>query len=422
MSINESIRMALGSLYTNKMRSLLTLLGVIIGIAAVISILTLGHAVRGSIQEDLNRLGANNFNVSVVNRPNSLEEQDDFTYMGGPGPLDEADMITPEMLDGVKAVLGPQISGVIIGGESIHPVKIDGSRAFVQPTNPDFVTLSEYSIEAGRSLSEEDIKARRHVALLPVSLAVELFSSPGDAISKVITIEPESTGAVDLQIIGVFEKVKSSALTGNYETTELLVPYSLEAILSDESGSGNAFRSVSISANSDYDKQSVGTVLQKTFDAIYQDNPDFEIKIDDYSRELATFNETVTVISAVVAAIGGISLLVGGIGVMNIMLITVSERTREIGVRKALGARRRDIRLQFIVEAVVVCMVGGIIGVILGSAGGMVGAVLAGGFVFPPWYAIVIAMGFSLVIGVSFGYYPAGKAAKLDPIEALRYE
>ena len=123
-----------------------------------------------------------------------------------------------------------------------------------------------------------------------------------------------------------------------------------------------------------------------------------------------------------IAAIGGISLLVGGIGVMNIMLITVTERTREIGVRKALGARRRDIRLQFVTEAIIVCLIGGLIGVVLGSVAGMIGSSLMGYFVFPPLGAIVVSLLFALAIGLFFGYYPAGKAAKLDPIEALRYE
>ena len=122
------------------------------------------------------------------------------------------------------------------------------------------------------------------------------------------------------------------------------------------------------------------------------------------------------------AGIGGISLLVGGIGVMNIMLITVTERTREIGVRKALGARRRDIKWQFVIEAMIVCLVGGLIGIILGSALGMLGASLMGTFVFPPLSAVLISIGFSLAIGLFFGYYPAAKAAKLDPIDALRYE
>ena len=135
-----------------------------------------------------------------------------------------------------------------------------------------------------------------------------------------------------------------------------------------------------------------------------------------------SFNAVLDGISSAISAIAGISLLVGGIGVMNIMLVTVTERTREIGIRKALGATRGAIRLQFVVEAMMVCLVGGILGVLLGGGLGMLGAKLLGTFVFPPLSAVLLALGFSLAIGLFFGYYPANKAAKLDPIDALRYE
>lgn len=138
--------------------------------------------------------------------------------------------------------------------------------------------------------------------------------------------------------------------------------------------------------------------------------------------DMASFNQIITSLSIGLAAIGGISLLVGGIGVMNIMLITVTERTREIGVRKALGATRRDIRWQFVTEAIIVCLVGGVIGIILGALAGMAGSAAMGLLAFPPLSAVVISLLFALAIGLFFGYYPAGKAAKLDPIEALRYE
>ena len=162
--------------------------------------------------------------------------------------------------------------------------------------------------------------------------------------------------------------------------------------------------------------------LQRAFDSYYATNPDYKVEVSDFSEDLASLNQIFTTMSLVLAAIGGISLLVGGIGVMNIMLITVTERTREIGIRKALGARRRDIRMQFITEAVVVCLIGGLIGIAIGTAAGMAGAAAIGALVLPPLWAVIMSMLFSLSIGLFFGYYPAGKAAKLDPIEALRYE
>ncbi|WP_376780248.1 ABC transporter permease [Corynebacterium vitaeruminis] len=162
--------------------------------------------------------------------------------------------------------------------------------------------------------------------------------------------------------------------------------------------------------------------LQDFLDTMYADDPDYRAKVGDFKKELESFNKIISTMSLAISAIGGISLLVGGIGVMNIMLITVTERTREIGVRKALGATRRDIRVQFVVEAIIVCMIGGLIGIALGAALGMIGSTLLGTFVFPPPGGIVLSLLFSLIIGLFFGYYPAGKAARLNPIEALRYE
>jgi len=162
--------------------------------------------------------------------------------------------------------------------------------------------------------------------------------------------------------------------------------------------------------------------IQDFFDQQYKDDVYYKVKVADFKQELAQVNQTLTTISLFVSAIGGISLLVGGIGVMNIMLVTVTERTREIGVRKALGATRNAIRIQFVVEAMIVGLLGGIIGVILGGAIGMIGSAMMGAFVYPPISGVLIALFFSLGIGLFFGYYPANKAAKLNPIDALRYE
>ena len=162
--------------------------------------------------------------------------------------------------------------------------------------------------------------------------------------------------------------------------------------------------------------------LQQYFDNYYAYNVDYEAKATDASNELESFNQVMNAISGAIAAIAGISLFVGGIGVMNIMLITVTERTREIGVRKALGAKRKDIRLQFLVEAMVVCVIGGILGIVFGTIFGLLGSALLGTMVLPPLYGVIGSLVFCLIIGLFFGWYPADRAAKLTPIEALRYE
>lgn len=197
------------------------------------------------------------------------------------------------------------------------------------------------------------------------------------------------------------------------------MPYTVEPSIT---GSTGTWSTISVRPAEGKDLAQVKAQLQSVLTNMYQSNESFTAEIRDFSEMTESFNDILNGISAAISAIAGISLLVGGIGVMNIMLVTVTERTREIGVRKALGATRGAIRLQFVVEAMIVCLVGGLIGVVLGGVLGSIGSNLLGTFVLPPVGVVVLALGFSLAIGLFFGYYPANKAAKMDPIDALRYE
>ena len=423
MNLTESLRMALTSLRTNKMRSLLTLLGVIIGIAAVIAILTLGSALKGQFTSDLDKVGANNFQVQVKERTD--EGETDYHVESS---VDDPDsLLTPEQLEQVQTALAPDVEGVIIGETDTYPgdLEMEGasesSAVMVKPTNPDYVTASQFTVRTGRALTDDDIAADRAVTMLSAATATELFGD-ADPVGQTLNFAPLDGTDLELTVIGVYDTPDTGALIGGGEAEYALVPYPLAAQLSDAPLAGEAFSSVSLRAASDTDKAALGARLQAAFDSMYADNEDYRVEVTDFSKDLASLNQLLTALSAAIAAIGGISLLVGGIGVMNIMLITVTERTREIGVRKALGARRGDIRLQFVTEAIIVCLIGGLIGVVLGSVAGMIGSSLMGYFVFPPLGAIVVSLLFALAIGLFFGYYPAGKAAKLDPIEALRYE
>ena len=423
MNLTESLRMALTSLRTNKMRSLLTLLGVIIGIAAVIAILTLGSALKGQFTSDLDKVGANNFQVQVKERTD--EGETDYHVESS---VDDPDsLLTPEQLEQVQTALAPDVEGVIIGETDTYPgdLEMEGasesSAVMVKPTNPDYVTASQFTVRTGRALTDDDIAADRAVTMLSAATATELFGD-ADPVGQTLNFAPLDGTDLELTVIGVYDTPDTGALIGGGEAEYALVPYPLAAQLSDAPLAGEAFSSVSLRAASGTDKAALGARLQAAFDSMYADNEDYRVEVTDFSKDLASLNQLLTALSAAIAAIGGISLLVGGIGVMNIMLITVTERTREIGVRKALGARRGDIRLQFVTEAIIVCLIGGLIGVVLGSVAGMIGSSLMGYFVFPPLGAIVVSLLFALAIGLFFGYYPAGKAAKLDPIEALRYE
>lgn len=201
--------------------------------------------------------------------------------------------------------------------------------------------------------------------------------------------------------------------------TSLYIPISTAQRVND---SDIGYTYVTIVTNPEVDSIAFANTLQKFFEIFYRRNPVFTV----YSMSMKSVVEQMTTIMGTmqlaIAVIAGISLLVGGIGVMNIMLVSITERTREIGTRKALGATNSSIRVQFIVEAVIICLIGGMIGILLGVAGGMLGAKLLGAPAAPSIGSIIFAMGFSMAIGVFFGYYPANKAAKMDPIEALRYE
>lgn len=433
MSMVEAIRLALGSMRTNKMRSLLTLLGIIIGIASVITIQTIGAAMKNEATEGLARLGASDLQVSVQDRPDedaetvSLpgEEGDEEMYYYGSSVSNEEDELTPDMLNDLREQFGDVIDGVGIGENSYlsgNVVNESGeSSVQINGVNPDYLRMNSVEVEYGRAITDEDLDNNRKVVVLGPEAVDTLFHGDASAAlgSEVSLISSDDDETL-FRVVGVYKGDNDQGFFGGgFGMANAYIPYtSFKEIASYSSLLGQ----VSVRLSPETDREQVKADIQGYFDGIYAANENAMVRVSDFQKQVDEVNSVIGSMSLAVTAIGGISLLVGGIGVMNIMLVTVTERTREIGVRKALGARRRDIRLQFIIEAMIVCLLGGIIGVVLGGGLGMFAASFVGAVVLPPLDGVLISLLFSMAIGMFFGYYPANKAAKLNPIEALRYE
>ncbi|QQB47551.1 ABC transporter permease [Corynebacterium glucuronolyticum] len=425
MNLREAIRLALTSLRANKMRSALTLLGVIIGIASVVAIMTLGHSLTAQSEKTFSDIGSSDLNVTLqqksTDEDSDEENKDDEDSMFGPAdPSNESDRISDDSIEQLRGRLGDSVDYISINAGQMWNATVTQGRereqAYVQGVNADALNMQDMKMNGGHLLSAEDISGHRNVAVIPSKLVDELFN--GDlnaALGGEISVEYQG----ELQsfiIVGVYnsENGSSGAISFNGPPS-VYIPYPVAKKM-DKSVAGITNFTVRPSDNADV--EGLKTRITNFFDA----SQDYKVKVSDNKAMLESVNKFFTAISAILSTIAGISLLVGGIGVMNIMLVSVTERTREIGVRMALGATRKDIRTQFVIESMIVCVIGGIIGLIVGGGIGMIGSKLMGQFVLPPLGGAIFALGFSLAIGLFFGYYPAGKAARLNPIEALRYE
>ncbi|SDR88706.1 ABC transporter permease [Corynebacterium timonense] len=422
MNLRESIKLAAASLNANKMRSLLTLLGIIIGIMAVIIIMTLGSGLQKQVLSSLEGVGAMSHIATVHPRDNG-SEADPFGAVGPDVELEEQDMVSLDDLQELRDYFGPRVSGVDVPNAlSLTAAALNGQKetsATVYPVLEDSFRMRNLQVEYGRPIGAEDVTGERPLTVVSPALVDDLFDGdPQGALGQRIDLNVGSQTAV-FTIVGVLEERNDSAQFIGGQPLDAYVPLTATDRLGETMEYVDSF---AVQSTGGEDPASFQQELQAYLDRWYQRNENFEITVLDLSAGLEELTNVFGIIAQVLASIGGISLLVGGIGVMNIMLITVTERTREIGVRKALGATNTDIRTQFIVEAMLVCLVGGIIGVVLGGAIGMIATASFDAFVYPPIGAVLFSLAFSLITGVFFGAYPASKAAKMQPIDALRYE
>ncbi len=424
MNLLENIKMALWNVRANKVRSVLTMLGIVIGIAAVISILSVGDAMTAKVNDTLNSFGTTNIVAYVMPR------QEDN---GGSGAeMKTSDRISLEQITDLKEKLGDNIRGVgftVSAPGYVAKYKTKESNVMTIGVDSDYPKINTVKMIQGRFINSSDENGNKSFVVVSDKLVKNLFNSDNNrAMGAKISIEGGEEGSESYQIIGIYRYEKPPSLFGGSAnvsdkdlTTNAYVPYTTALELSTDEEAGT-FTDIMISAKNSESVSKVEKEAKRYFLEQYRSNTDWKVETQAVQSALEESNSMMKMLSLAIAVIGGISLLVGGIGVMNIMLVSVTERTREIGVRKALGATNNNIRLQFITESMIVCMIGGIIGVLIGGGFGYFASSFIHEAKFPSLTSVLVSVSFSMAIGIFFGYYPANKAAKLDPIDALRYE
>ncbi len=404
------LRVALKALRVNKLRTALTMLGMIIGVAAVIAMISIGAGAQERVREQLRNLGSN----LILVLPGSTTASGVRLGMGAAQTLTEEDARAIALeVEGV-VVAAPAVRGtgqVVAGGNN-------WSTQFFGTTN-DYLVARDWPLASGRAFEDAEIASAGKVALIGLTTALQLFGD-ADPIDQVIRVRK-----VPLTIIGVLDRKGQNAL-GQDQDDIVLMPISTARarVLGQAQGRLRRVNSISVKVADGADMKVVEEKMRELLRQRQRVQPGAEdpFTIRNLTELLQAQEAASRVLTLLLGAVASVSLLVGGIGIMNIMLVSVTERTREIGLRMAVGARSRDILKQFLVEAITLSMIGGLIGVLLGIGASMAIAEFANWQVDVTSQAVALAVGFSAAVGVFFGFYPARKASRLLPIEALRYE
>ena len=429
MLIFENIKMAFQALLANKMRALLTMLGIIIGIGAVIAIMTVSSSLTNSITDSFQKMGANNITVGLKQASTETETRSNGLKFGAASrnfSVDEEDLITDEMLSKLKKQYSDKIDAIAISESIANGTIHDGGNTAniaITGINEEYFSSSDVTLLAGRRLTNADVEGKKRVIMIS-DKAVEQIISGNYETALTQKIQVDMDGVYEqYYVVGVYKYETNNSFSSSSDediTTTAYIPISTgkEQIHADE-----GYQQFTVVTKSGMESVSeFATEIENFFAPYYSTNDEYQVSTTTMESMTESMSEMIGTVSIAISFIAGISLLVGGIGVMNIMLVSITERTREIGTRKALGAKNSSIRFQFIIESMILCLIGGVFGILVGFILGAIAASLLGYGATVPVVAIVVAVAFSMVIGIFFGYYPANKAAKMDPIEALRYE
>lgn len=392
MNIQQSFLLALKSILSSKTRALLTMLGIIIGVSAVIVIISLGNGMSKTMEETFESMGTNLLTVNIMGRGSSRAVQVDDLYT-----------LTEENPDVLSAVTPNIDVSVTVKNAS------DSFSTTASGVGEDFCQIKNYAVSTGRFLQYIDIAQRKKVAVIGTYIANTCFGGSANAVGQQLKLN----GSM-YTVVGVLEE-KAGSEEGS-DDDHIYLPYSIATKLSWMSQISTYY----FSATSENATSKAKTLIENALYKVYEDEDAYTVT--SMSESLENLTSLTDTLVLVLAAIAAISLLVGGIGIMNIMLVSVTERTREIGIRKSLGAKRRDIMRQFVIEAGTVSALGGIVGIVLGAVLSVLAGRLFDMTASPSVGAILLAFSVSLGIGVVFGFLPANKAAKLRPIDALRYD
>ena len=408
ININSTFRIALRALWVNKMRSFLTMLGIIIGVGAVITMLAVGTGASEKISEQIASVGSNLLLVI----PGSITQGGIRMGSGSQSTLtiDDSEAIEKECsaVNAVAPIL--KTTGQVVYGNQNWATSTYG-------TTSGILTVKDWALVAGRNITDQDIRSANKVCFLGQTVVDNLFGGI-DSLGQVIRIKK-----VPFTVIGVLE-TKGQSLMGQDQDDVIYVPVTTaqkKIVGRSLPGMVHAIYVKATSAESmSLAEKQVTELLRQRHRSSANKEDDFTVR--NLTQMMQVAEQSAQVMTILLGAIASISLLIGGIGIMNIMLVSVTERTREIGIRMAIGAKTWDIRIQFIIEALTLSLIGGILGIVLGVTGSSILSAFAGWTTIVSFLSIILAFSFSGLVGIFFGFYPAYKASLLNPIDALRYE